>query len=195
MTIAKYAYLLDKVLTFQLTITTSGLHLGPYTPEIKKVIIRKDFFTLENGQVEVINTDKLFSYNNPYKERIKESIIELAALFSGYSKKERSHKTELLATVCKVVEDIQSVELKDVRQSMKEWPIELATTRFKNKAEKFTEDETSKCLKFIIEKGWQNQLLGIIKTITSTKTGRGFTAKHLKKAFEGKLVNKSEVYD
>lgn len=161
MTIAKYAYLLDKVYHIPTFYNFSRWHLGPYPPEMKKALYNKDFFHFNNSKIEVADTEKLFKYNNPYKEQIESAIDDLASIFSGLSKKERSHKTELLATVCKVVEDIQSLELPTIRQSMKEWPIDLPNTTFKNKAEKFTEEETAECLRGLSEKGWDKQLVQV----------------------------------
>lgn len=158
MTLAKYAYLLDKMYAIPTHYNFKRLHLGPYPIEMKKAINNKEFFSISKN-IEVINEEKLFKYNNPYADQIVAAVNDLAFIFSKYEVKERPHKTELLATVCKVVEDIQSMDLSLVRQSMLEWPIELKTSVFKNKAEKFTEEETKKCLAFIVYKGWDKKLI------------------------------------
>lgn len=158
MTLAKYAYLLDKAYHITTDYNFKRLHLGPYPIEMKKAINNKEFFSISKN-IEVVNEEKLLKYKNLYADQITDAVNDLATIFSQYDIKERPHKTELLATVCKVVEDIQSLDLSLVRQSMQEWPIELKNSTFKNKAEKFTEEETKKCLAFISYKGWDKKLI------------------------------------
>jgi len=160
MTIAKYAYLADKIYDIPTHYQFERWHLGPYPPEIKKAIKNKKFFTINNSAIDLVDEKALLKYNNPYQQQIETAIYELAGIFSKYTTAERPHKTELLATVCKVIEDIKSVTFNKVRQSMKEWKIDLKNSPYKNKAEKFTEEETKKCLDFIIEKGWDKKLVG-----------------------------------
>ncbi|HEY4787797.1 MAG TPA: restriction endonuclease subunit S, partial [Bacteroidales bacterium] len=159
MTLAKYSYLLDKVYKIPTYYDYKRWHLGPYPPEMKKAVNNKDFFAKDGNYIEVVNAEKLFGYHNAYRQSIEEAVSELAELFSSYSIRERSHKTELLATVCKVVEDIQCTDPGLVCQSMKEWTIELDGEGYKNKAEKFTEQETMECLVFLKKKGWDKKLM------------------------------------
>jgi len=159
MTIAKYAYLLDKVYQIPTYYDYKRWHLGPYPPEIKKAINNAKFFTKKNNAIEVKDIDTLTKYTNPYSDKLKDAVDDLSDIFARYTGNERPHQIELLATVCKVIEDIQSTDLKTIRASMTEWKIDLATTRFKNKAEKFSEEETEKCLKLINNKGWHLKLL------------------------------------
>ncbi len=42
---------------------------------------------------------------------------------------------------------------------MAEWKIELKNGKYKNKAEKFDEDETDKCVAFIVKNGWDKKLI------------------------------------
>ncbi len=159
MTIAKYAFMLDRLYDVETYYDYKRWHLGPYPPEMKKVIKNKKYFVQNTSSLELADAETLLKYNNPFKKRVNEAIDDLASIFSKYSAKERSDKTELLATVCKVIEDIQSTDLDKVRQSMKEWPIELPTTKFKNKAEKFSKEDTEGCIKFIIKRGWDKKLI------------------------------------
>lgn len=158
MTTAKYAYLVDKVYGVPTHYDFKRGHLGPYPIEMKKAINNKEYFKIAKT-IELVNEETLFKYNNPYKDQVIAAVNELAIIFGRYEGKERAHKTELLATVCKVIEDIKSTDLALVYQSMREWPIDLKTTAFKNKAEKFTEEETQKCLAFIVERGWDKKLI------------------------------------
>lgn len=159
MTLAKYAYLMDKVYNIPTYYEYNRWHLGPYPPIIKKAINNKQYFKKSGNHIEVLNEKTLFNSTNPYTEKIQSAVNELSNIFSKYSSKERSHKTELLATVCKVIEDIQSTNLKAIRQSMAEWKINLKDKKHKTKAEKFNEPETEKCLAFIKEKGWDKKLI------------------------------------
>lgn len=159
MTLAKYAYLIDKVYEVPTYFSYSRWHLGPYAPTIKKVINNKQYFKKLGNHIEVVDEKTLFNSTNPYTEIMQSAINDLTNIFSKYSTRERSHKTELLATVCKVIEDIQSTDLNAIRQSMAEWKIDLKDKKHNTKAEKFNELETEKCLAFIKEKGWDKKLI------------------------------------
>lgn len=162
MTLAKNAYLLDKIYDVPTFFNYQRWHLGPYPPEMKSVLnggSLRQFFNRVDYHIELQNSDKLFKYTNPYEARTRMAMDELSVIFSQYDDKERPYQTELLATVCKVIEDIQTTNLKAVRASMKEWKIDLKTTKFKNKAEKFSESNTASCLNFIITRGWDKKLI------------------------------------
>jgi type I restriction enzyme, S subunit len=159
MTIAKYAYLLDRVYDVPTYYNFRRGNLGPYSGEIKKTIHNRTYFKMGSGGVELQKVEQLLKYSHPYRSQIEAAIDELAEIFLSFGTREQPHKTELLATVCKVIEDIQSLDLQAIRQSMADWGIELPTARHKNKAQKFTEEETAKCLTFIVKKGWDKKLL------------------------------------
>jgi hypothetical protein len=157
MTLAKYTYLVDKLYRVPTYFDYERWHLGPYPKEMKKVVNNKKFFKIQNNEVSVVPQKK--EYNYEFKQQVEDAIADLASVFNQYKGQERSHQTELLATVCKVVEDIQSTDLKKVRESMKEWPIELKGGKFKNKAEKFGEDETKSILFLMSIKGWDKLVM------------------------------------
>ena len=159
MTIAKYAYLVDKIYQIPTYYKFERWHLGPYPPEIKKAITNKKFFDKVNNSIEVKDLNTLSKYNNPYTDNLDIAIADLSDIFSLYNEKHRSHQIELMATVCKVIEDIQSTDLPLVRRSMAEWKIDLTTTHFKNKAEKFSEEETKACIDIINKKKWHLYLI------------------------------------
>jgi type I restriction enzyme S subunit len=158
MTLAKYAFLADKIYGVPIYENYQRWHLGPYPTEIKKTVNNREYFKIENNTIRVLNEEKLFKYHNDYQEQIETAVDELAEIFLTFEPKDRSHKIELLATVCKVIEDIQTAEIEAVRQSMMEWKIDLKDKRFNNKAEKFGEEETTKCVEFIKQKGWDKKL-------------------------------------
>lgn len=159
MTLAKYLYLLQTIYKIQLNLKFKRWHLGPYAPEIKKIINNRTYFKLDKNAIKILNKDKLTKYNFNDKEEVERSMNSLAKIFSYYSVKDRSRKTELLATLCRVIEEIKSMDFESVRKSMQDWPIELDSSNFKNKAQKFSEDETKKCLAFIQKQGWDQILL------------------------------------
>lgn len=165
MTTAKYMYLIDRLFKVPTHYKYERWHLGPYPPEMKKAVKNKKFFGADGNELKVVDEKSLFKYNNPYEQQVIDGIGELAQLFGQYVPKERPHQTELLATVCKVIEDIQSTDLAAVRQSMKEWKIDLKNTKVKNKAEKFNEADTAKCLNFVMEKSWDIKLISNSKSV------------------------------
>lgn len=161
MTSAKNTYLLNKIYGIPIYDNYKRWHLGPYSAEIKQTINNKTYFR-KNGYngIEVLNEEKLFKYSNPYQQKIEDAVNELAEIYSSFTDpKTRAHKIELLATVCKVIEDIQTTELEAVRQSMAEWKISLKDKKFNDKAQKFGEVETAKCIEFIKGKGWDKKLI------------------------------------
>ncbi len=157
MTLAKYTYLVDKLYSVPTYFNYERWHLGPYPKEMKKVVNNKKFFKIQNSEVSVVPQKK--EYNYEFMQQVEDAIADLASIFNQYKGRERSHQTELLATVCKVVEDIKSTELKKVRESMKKWPIELKGEKFKNKAEKFGEEETETTLLLMSKKGWNKLVM------------------------------------
>ena len=160
MTSAKYLYLLDKIFGIKTYYNFKRGNLGPFPSDFKKTVYNKQYFVHNyKNQIEVVNETRLFNSPNPYQQEIENALDELSGLFLSFESKDRSHKTELLATVCKVIEDIQTTELEAVRQSMAEWKIDLRDRKFNNKAEKFDEKETAKCIAFIIKNGWDKKLI------------------------------------
>jgi type I restriction enzyme, S subunit len=157
MTLAKYTYLVDKLYGVPTYFNYERLHLGPYPQELKKIVNNKKFFKIQNHEVSVVPQTKEYKYQ--FQKQVEEAIAELASIFNQYTGKERSHQTELLATVCKVVEDIKSTDFKAVRESMKNWPIVLNTSKFKNKAEKFGEEETKQMVSLMSSKNWIEALI------------------------------------
>jgi len=159
MTLAKSAYLIDKIYQIPTFYNYQRWHLGPYPPEIKKAINNKKFFNKSNYSIEVTDLETLGKYPHPFTDQLQDAVSDLSELFLSYPTKERSHQIELLATVCKVIEDIQSTDLPEIRKSMAEWIIDLPNMNFKNKAEKFNDEETKECVEMINEKGWIKKLI------------------------------------
>jgi type I restriction enzyme S subunit len=159
MTLAKYTYLIDKIYDVKTGYEFERGHLGPYSIEMKKIVNDKKFFDHVDNHLELKDSKTIFKYSNAEETKVQKGIKDLCEIFGTYPVNRKAHKIELLATVCKVLEDIKSTDFAKVRKSMKEWKINLTTTHFKNKAEKFTEAETKKCIEFIIQKGWEKKLI------------------------------------
>ena len=159
MTLAKTAYLIDKIFDIPTYYDYKQWHLGPYAPAMKKAINKKDFFNIQNNNISLAEGNKLFQYDNPNIALTENAIDELSDILLKYNSKDRPHKIELLATVCKVVEDIKTTTFALVREAMINWKIDLKKTAFKHKAEKFSDLETERCLQFIVGKGWDKKLI------------------------------------
>ena len=159
MTLAKTAYLIDKIFDIPTYYDYKQWHLGPYAPAMKKAINKKDFFNIQYNNISLAEGNKLFQYDNPNIALTENAIYELSDIILKYNSKDRPHKIELLATVCKVVEDIKTTTFALVREAMINWKIDLKKTAFKHKAEKFSDLETERCLQFIVGKGWDKKLI------------------------------------
>lgn len=159
MTLAKYAYLAVKIFGIPLSYVFQQWHLGPYAPEMKKAVNNKQFFTNDKSGLGLADEKKIMKYTNPFQEKTEDAVNELISIFEKYKSDERSHKTELLATVCKAIEDAKSTDLNTIRNVMVNWKIDLKKSPYKNKAEKFTEKETDQCIKFIVNNGWDLKLI------------------------------------
>lgn len=158
MTLAKFAFSVEKLYDVPSFYSFKRWHLGPYSGEMKKALNNKQFFDLSKG-IKIQDEDKLFKYYNPYKNQIEEATKELCGIFLKFPDKDRAHKIELFATVCKVVEDIQTIDFDKVYASMKDWEILLKNSPFKNKAEKFSEKEVKETLLFMEKRGWVDKLI------------------------------------
>jgi len=162
MALAKYLYLIDRIKSYRTGFKYKDWHWGPYDPDMKSLIHKKSgFFQVNQNSAIQVKNDKhetLLKYNLPEQKTFESGIRELSQIISKFKgKKSTSRQLELLATVCKVVENEQSTDLKVVREGMKKWKTEK--TKYKNKAEKFSEEETKRCLEFILGKEWEDNLI------------------------------------
>ncbi|MFY0683822.1 MAG: restriction endonuclease subunit S [Balneola sp.] len=158
MALAKFLFLVDRLKKYRTGFNFKDWHWGPYDPEIRKRLTsRNGFFKKNTAAHSVIelkqNKEKLFKYELENRTSLESGVREIADIISKFKKRKKtSRQLELLATVVKVVENESTIELKAVRDGMSNW--KTPKTDFKNKSEKFSEDETSKCLKFIKKQGW-----------------------------------------
>ncbi len=167
MILAKDLYHLEALYGIKTHFQFKNWHYGTYDNKIRQLINGKDkFFTKksvgQNGfQVLALGekSKALFDskYVKPELEHINKAMDELLELYASFPIRERSHKIELLNTVCKSIVDAQTTELAEVREVMKQWKTTKAG--FKNKAEKFSEQETLEMIELIIRKEWNKKLL------------------------------------
>jgi type I restriction enzyme S subunit len=156
MIVAKLLYILWYVYKIDTGFRFKKEQFGPYDPKLKKVVNNETYFTRTKFQTfEVKNSEKLFLYPNQKVAQIRQNLPELLGEFSKYTNLSmRSNKIELLASVLKVVEDSGVSDVQSVYNGFKEWATDKAKTGFSTKAEKFSEAEVARCLKFAREKGW-----------------------------------------
>ena len=165
MIIAKFLYLVIKLNGIQTNLKFKPWHFGPYSPNIKKLLHSRSGYFIHKGNKDkgyytLSKREQIFKYAKPSFGLIDASFQELMKIFSKYKdNKTRNDKIELLATVCKVIEDTHYSEPEKVYSSMGQWKTDKEITGFNNKAEKFNLIETTKCLALIKEKGWDRNLI------------------------------------
>lgn len=162
MALAKYLYLIDRIKKYKTGLKFKDWHWGPYDPLMKGLIYKKDGFfkTSQKSTIQIKEgkRETLLKYNIHDRELFEEGVREISQIIGRFEgKKSTSRQLELLATVCKVIENVQSTDLKTVRNGMEKWDTEKGD--YKNKAAKFSEDETERCLDFVTAKGWDSILL------------------------------------
>lgn len=167
MILAKDLYHLEALYGIKTHFQFKNWHYGTYDNKIRQLINGKDKYFMKKSvgqkgfQVLALGekSEALFAhkYIKPELEHIDKAMDELLDLYASFPFKQRSHKIELLNTVCKSMVDAQSTELAKVREVMRQW--ETTKAGFKNKAEKFTEQETDEMIELIINKEWDKKLL------------------------------------
>lgn len=154
MVVAKFMYLLQEVKGVPFGLDFVRHNFGPYDPNIKKAILasafNKDkFFRVKgSGDRQVYslgdNANKLFSYTSRILDQTNSKISELMPFLS----KAKSSQIELLATVCKIIQDTKSTDPNLVKKELTEW-----------KGTRFSGNETDQVLKFIFSQNWDKVLI------------------------------------
>lgn len=156
--VAKYDHLLQEVFGVNLGYQFETHLFGPFDATIKRLISsglsnKNNWFTKRNGMIVVgTNTNALLSHpSNLYKDA-KSAMSELAKL--GITKLE-TDKIELLSTVCHAIKQSKSVDVQKIRVFMDNWE----TNNNMTKSQKFSLEQTTKCIGFILNKGLDKRLL------------------------------------
>lgn len=155
--VAKYDHLLQEVYGLALGYQFADATFGPFDAQIKKLVAsglgRNRWFTKRHGMVVFgDNASALLKYQSNLYRSAKNAMNELSQL--GITALD-ADRVELLSTICHSIKKTGSNTLESVRSYMAQWP----TDNNRTKAEKFTEEQTSKCLKFINDNGLQRRLL------------------------------------
>lgn len=158
MVIAKCVYLLQNVFDVPLGISFAKHNFGPYDNNIKKAVfngIKQKYFA-KDSYASIILGEKagtLINKNYPLLEKSRVALGELLPQI----KKMNARQIELLATICKIIQDSKSTDLEIVWKEMEDWKTTKRDTT--SKADLLTKDGTAKYLAFIKARNWHQKLL------------------------------------
>jgi hypothetical protein len=157
MAIAKYFYLLE-ILWIKSDLVYERNPFGPYSSEIKKVIYsKKDNFFATWPKWTIIlgkNSSKLFDYKSDFLKEIEKWMNYL--LDNLWLAKAKSEYIEILATVCKVIQDIKSLDIDKIIKELKIWKVDKNWT---TKWDKFKDVNYTDLLNLITKEWWNKKLL------------------------------------
>jgi type I restriction enzyme S subunit len=156
MVIAKIMFILQEVKGVPLGLTFVRHNFGPYDPNIKKAILAsafnkdKFFKVVGSGDRQVYslgdNSAKLLSYNAKVLNQARLGLNEIIPDLSHT----KSSQIELIATICKVIQDIKNTELLNIQAELDSWA---------DKSIRFTSEEITSALNFIITQKWHESLI------------------------------------
>lgn len=89
MTVAKFVYLLNVIYHIPFNLNYKRWHLGPFAPEINKIIKNKKFFKIEDNKIRALGST-VSKKTTRYEEHIKYAVTELTTIFAQFNEKERS---------------------------------------------------------------------------------------------------------
>lgn len=152
MAIAKVLYLLQEIYGLPIGIQFTRQNFGPYDSAVKVALTsglsKKNKFFIKSGkQAKEFyrlqpNGQKILKYQ--LSQQADDFLDDLLPKLG----RAQSIDIERLASVCKVIQDNKTVKEAEVQRYMAEW-----------KPNKFTPDQISKSLKFILSQGWDKKLL------------------------------------
>lgn len=146
--VAKYNHLLQEIYGVPLGYEFAESKFGPFDAKIKNLIWsgladKNRWFTKRQGMVvEGQNVGALLARKTNLYWKTKEGMKRLAAL--GITKL-NADKVELLSTVYHSIKQVGSTDLQKIRGFMSNWQ----TNGNQTKADKFSEEQTQKCIDFI----------------------------------------------
>lgn len=155
--VAKYDHLLQEVFGLSLGYAFQTHQFGPFDSKIKRLLSSglngNKWFTKRNGMIVFGSNVRglLFRQSNLYRNA-QTIMRQLSGL--GITKMD-AEKVELLSTVCHSMKETDSVSLDKVRDFMSQWQ----TDNNRTKAEKFTAEQTQRCLDFIVRNNLHQRLL------------------------------------
>lgn len=151
MAIAKVLFLLQEIYNVPIGIQFTRQNFGPYDATVKRSLmsgVTKNKFFNQSG-----TNDKPFytlgtKGDSILKYDVAQSTSEALKELLPKIKSADSTSIERLASVCKLIEDFQTIDEIVINQHMQEW-----------KPGKFTEDQIKRSLSFIKSNGWDQKLL------------------------------------
>jgi type I restriction enzyme S subunit len=163
MVLAKYTFFVQELFGVHIGLQFQKHNFGPYSPAIKKAILgsafNKDkFFRVQGKGVQQVyalgqNSAKLFQYQNAELTQAESTMNTLSEVIGNMP----SDKVELLATICKIIQDSGSIDPETIWQEMQNWETEGRSGE--RKVDIFDQDSTLRCLEFIKSKQWDKKLL------------------------------------
>ncbi len=163
MGLAKYVYLVDRIGGVITHFEFEQNNFGPYPSNFKKRLYSRSRYFQKSGTegYEVIdlanNSKSLFKKETEKTSQIEDSINTLIPVFSKF-KKGRSHKLELMASVCWLIEKTKKTNFAIIWKELEEWKTPRRDD-VETKAELFTPEEVKKCLKYIKSQKWDKKLI------------------------------------
>lgn len=155
MVIAKILYIAQTVFKAPLGITFTQQTFGPYSLEIKRAVedglsTRKQFFMKKGTKgLEVLALGVSGNYVvNQVEDHIKKPINDYLDKMMPHYFCTDSHSIELLATICKIIEDEKTSDDTVIRQKLQEW-----------KPNRFQDSETYRTISFIKKNKWDQKIL------------------------------------
>ena len=157
--VAKYDHLLQELYRLPLGYQFQTHQFGPFDAKIKKLISsglwQNKWFT-KRGVMIIFgnNINALLSKQSNLYRSTQAAMRELSEL--GITKLDAG-RIELLSTICHSIKETQSIRTYEIRDFMSKW----STDNRRTKADKFSLEQTQKCLDFIIKNGLHNKLLRV----------------------------------
>ena len=162
MATAKDVYLLDRISGIDTGFQFAQNNWGAFDPKEKQLLNTKQYFykpKFPNSKAFYLDLKDNGKLLDKIPEELKSQVSQGIQLmndkvFKSYFGTQKATKKELFATILKCIEDKQTLELPRIRTAMENWKIKQKNTKWTNKAEKFSEEETKEALDIIVEENW-----------------------------------------
>jgi type I restriction enzyme M protein len=153
MVIAKVLYLTQEIYKVPIGVTFTRQNFGPYDAEVKRALTaglsKKNRFFINAGTKSTPYYKLGQNGGSPLRYGLAdETKVALKDLLPKLQNAD-SASIERLASVCKLIQDLQTIDEAEINKKMAEW-----------KPGKFTEEQIQRSLAFIKTNGWDDILLG-----------------------------------
>lgn len=155
MVVAKLLYIGQAIYGVPTNLHFTAQNFGPYDSTVKKAVAaglssKNDFFAKRGtGQTQVltlgVNANRILRYSTSVvAQKTNEYLDEMMPYFYQYD----SASIELLATLCKIIEDEQTADDATAKAKLQKW-----------KPNKFADQDVSRTLAFIRKREWDKRLI------------------------------------